>query len=498
MHRLAMHRATTPAAEPASGTDGFNPSTPDSKIVHPDWSPVMQSYHREYERQITSMEDLMQRYAILSTHAMQWLTSDSLVAQLLYGCRHVDCKSQHCITGLHNTTRIPTRNYTPRSARILALQLLSRPDCETYICKHCEFDAQAAENARDEGPQDPSSFIQRLADTSCIRIFAKAEAHVDSEAKDSISHQAAAINSVLQSQCEPPFLPSGSSNPNFVSNQEVADTIATALELFYELLPKDNDSSTWQSLAHHINSGRILPSTTLDPERDHSVLIQLLETFSHEPYISLCVQICKVVALRTQVEDITSKFRQASSESTAHGSIIGLLTKRVTLIARSQSASKQESWIPWPYPLWFKKAFLQHWDGKPAVTRGTIACGALELLEMQQGIWNRSNPDKTSDANILPYIYKMVDQTELLRSWMKHDPPVTTKSRHLLSFPFLYSDGQMLVNFRMLNHLRMRYATVVDYYLSLATSLTPQQRSTQVVPLERRAIRSLHCKQRHR
>jgi len=304
---------------------------------------------------------------------------------------------------------------------------------------------------------------------------------------------------VLQSQCDPPFLPSGSSNPSFVSNQEVANTIARALELFYELLPKESSSATWQSLAHHINSGRILPSSTLDSNKDHTGLVHLLEIFSYEPYISLCAQICKVIALRTQVEDITAKFRQASSESTAHGTIINLLIDRVTRIARSQSAAKQESWIPWPYPLWFKKAFLKHWDGKPIVKRGTIACGALELLEMQQGIWDRSNPDKTSDANILPYIYKRIDAAELLRSWMKHDPSVTTKSRHLLSFPFLYSDGQMLMNFRMLNHLRMRYAILENFHLlAHVTLLTPQQRSTQAIPHERRAIRPLHCKQRYR
>ncbi|GAB7329191.1 hypothetical protein MBLNU13_g01010t2 [Cladosporium sp. NU13] len=419
-----MEAATTPAAELAFETDGSNPSTSNNKTVHPDWGHIMQSYDQEYKRQVASIEDRMQR----------------LVAQLLYGCRHADCKSQHCITGLRNATRIPTRNYTPRSARILALDLLSRPDCGAYICKYRQLDAQPAENARDEGPQDPSSFIQRLADTSCITELANGEAHVASKYDDSISHKAVAINRVLQKQCEPPFLPSGSSNPRFVSSREVADTIATALGLFYELLPEDSSPATWQSLAHHINSGRDSPSTTLDSEKDHSGLIQLLQTFSYEPYISLCAQICKVVALRTQVEDITAKFRQANSETTVHGSIISLLTERVTLIARSQSASKQESWIPWPYPLWFKKAFLKHWDGKPA------------------GIWDRSNPDKTSDANILPYIYKRVDQTELLRSWTKHDPPVTTKSRHLLSFPFLYSDGQMLINFRMLNHLRMREA----------------------------------------
>jgi hypothetical protein len=177
----------------------------------------------------------------------------------------VDCKLQYCATGLRNTTHITIRDYTPRSARILALELLSRPRCEAYLCKYCDLDPQTSQLERDEGPQDPSSFIQRLADTASMRQLAKGEAHVGNSYEDSVSHKAAAITKILQSQCEPPFLPSGSSNPQFVSNKEIADTIATALELFYELLPEDSDPATWQSLAQHINNGRTLPSTTLDP-----------------------------------------------------------------------------------------------------------------------------------------------------------------------------------------------------------------------------------------
>jgi len=66
MHQLAMDGATTPAAEPASETDGFNPSTSDNKTVHPDWTHIMQSYDQEYKTQIFSIEDLMQRYDAMS------------------------------------------------------------------------------------------------------------------------------------------------------------------------------------------------------------------------------------------------------------------------------------------------------------------------------------------------------------------------------------------------------------------------------------------------
>ena len=71
MHQLAMDAATTPAAELASETDGFHPSTSDSKSVHSDWTHIMQSYDQEYEKQIASVEELMQRYDVLSTRVTQ-------------------------------------------------------------------------------------------------------------------------------------------------------------------------------------------------------------------------------------------------------------------------------------------------------------------------------------------------------------------------------------------------------------------------------------------
>ena len=71
MHQLAMDAATTPAAEPASDTDGINPSTSDNKTVHPDWTHIMQSYDQAYRRQVSSVEDLMQRYEVLFTRATQ-------------------------------------------------------------------------------------------------------------------------------------------------------------------------------------------------------------------------------------------------------------------------------------------------------------------------------------------------------------------------------------------------------------------------------------------
>lgn len=71
MHQLAMDATLAPAAEPASETDGINPTTSDNKTVHPDWTHIMQSYDQEYKTQVSSIEGLMQRYDFLSMRATQ-------------------------------------------------------------------------------------------------------------------------------------------------------------------------------------------------------------------------------------------------------------------------------------------------------------------------------------------------------------------------------------------------------------------------------------------
>ncbi|KAM0723758.1 hypothetical protein Q7P37_000748 [Cladosporium fusiforme] len=415
-------------------------SQPNTNVpTNPDWDRLVEEYDSEYAKELQLIKQWMPR----------------LVHQLVHGCGNIECKASHCATGIRNTSDRPVRNYTPRSARVVALELLRRPHTETYLCDHSSGALEGAEP--DEGPQDPSAFIQRLADSSCIKELAKGQdpLGISSCSDDTLRRRATAITRKLQTQCEPPFDSHGSPNPHFVKSQEVADTLAIALDLFYELLPEDSNQAHWHSLAHYINHGQALPSKILEHRDSNTKLVELLEIFELEHHVRLCAEVCRVFALRTQLEDVAAKFSDAGA---GDDGILSLLINRVTNIAQVQTADKQDSWIPWPYPLWFKKAFVKHWDGKPVIQRGTVACGALELLGMQQMIWDRSNPEKTSDANLLPYAYKRANVTELMRSWIQHEPPVTTKSRHLLSFPFIYPNGHLVLYFRMLNHLRMREA----------------------------------------
>jgi hypothetical protein len=90
MEELETDGTITPAAELASEADGFNMFMPEDKVVHPDWTQMMASYDQEYERQVASVNDHMQRCYHLptdsrdkdySTDAGTWTVSYNIVQQ---------------------------------------------------------------------------------------------------------------------------------------------------------------------------------------------------------------------------------------------------------------------------------------------------------------------------------------------------------------------------------------------------------------------------------
>ncbi|KAL9039612.1 MAG: hypothetical protein Q9180_002425, partial [Flavoplaca navasiana] len=53
---------------------------------------------------------------------------------ILYGCQNPDCKTATCFHRRKNTSSHPLRNFTPRSARSLALELATQDDPEKHLC----------------------------------------------------------------------------------------------------------------------------------------------------------------------------------------------------------------------------------------------------------------------------------------------------------------------------------------------------------------------------
>lgn len=299
-----------------------------------------------------------------------------------------------------------------------------------------------------------------MVETSVLRLLARGEGTetgVD-PAGNMLHCRVAAMSRKLHSLCERPLDASGAPNPRAAPMHVVADTVASALELCYDFLPGNYRSEHWQSLAHCVNTGQALPPRLPGKPPHDAGMVALLEVFNFEPFVRLCSEICRVVAFHMHVQLV---FMKITGHDVGDLEISRLISDRLNRIARSRTNDNTNAWVPWPYSLWFKKVFVKHWDGKPIVKRGTVACGALELLRIQQCIWDRSNPDKATEANLLPFVYKRLDPIEVALTWMGHDPDKITHSRHLLSFSFLYTTDQVLVYSRMINHLRMRYVSLI-------------------------------------
>jgi archaellum biogenesis protein FlaJ (TadC family) len=67
MEEIEMDGTITPAAELASEADRSDLFMSENKIVHPDWTQMMESYDRDYKRQVASVNNYMQRYCSFST-----------------------------------------------------------------------------------------------------------------------------------------------------------------------------------------------------------------------------------------------------------------------------------------------------------------------------------------------------------------------------------------------------------------------------------------------
>jgi hypothetical protein len=62
-----MGDTITPAFELASEAAGYDSSASENRIAHLDWGHMTQSYDQDYEAQVASIEDRMQRYHVSST-----------------------------------------------------------------------------------------------------------------------------------------------------------------------------------------------------------------------------------------------------------------------------------------------------------------------------------------------------------------------------------------------------------------------------------------------
>lgn len=385
----------------------------------------------------------------------------TLTHQLLAGCGSPNCKNRYCATGRKNVSHAPVRPYTARSARAIALVLLEESNLRGHVCMSVDAVPRTQNHSVEhEGRRDPSSFMQQLNDTSYLRKAAGHTGSADSPLALEVLHPricAASVMSILEHSLQPPYLSSGQVNPHFMPHHQVLDCIVPALERLYA--PGSNKNQAhWRLLAEVINNGSAFPQPSMQDKGDRSWL-SLVDVFEDEPSLLLCATVCKITAQRTRLDDIAAKLAPKKHDDLENKKDVLPFIDRMALQFQqiaSSHASQDDGWVPWPYPLWFKKVFVKHWDGSPSVERGTVECGALELLGCLQQIYDKIHDSQKNDAQVLPVVSKRIDTLKMAQSWLQHQPGVTTTSRHLLNCRFLFSASQMVLHWRMINHLTMR------------------------------------------
>lgn len=402
------------------------------------------------------------------TDAIQQLVRH-YVGQLCDGCGSTMCKESMCDTGRRNSAP-PNRNvrkWTPRSARTIAIALASGPAPRKHLCQYWAENSPARDGLEGaDGPHDPSSFAQLLSDMPTIRRLFSSTEHPPASptAYQSLSRS---LNLLLHGQAL--------RVDTVVSNERTADLLCAALTCLLADLPSGT-AAQWAYVDFFISRGCAYPDRTVDVPTDHrwNVWLPILDHLERVDAVHLLSKIARVVAARTKTEDVLADFKRKlgmpDTNARSARRLLQLLVDKIPHILANPL------WLI----VWLKKIVLLHWDGvSTAVTRGSVACGSLELLEM---LYTRVRRGLIS-ANSIPIIVQSLDAISLAEGWLQHCNRADL--RHLLTFKFLFGPLPRSMYFRTISHLKMRQATsLAEKAVTLRRRMMPRmlegERSSQL------------------
>ena len=375
------------------------------------------------------------------------------IQQLLSGCGNYSCCEILCDTGRRNVTpsNKPVRKYTPRSARAIALMTVSSGKPKAKLCKYMQRTGETEAAPKQESKRDPSSFIQQLADTEAVKALCTPDATFSSKHPElaEMIELYDSLRSTLVELERSPFDSSGHPNPRYLSNDAAADIVNHVLIGLTMSVPRAN-AATWRMVQKHVSHGF---ACDLSPACNIRELLDELEDGSKLAIISRVVE---ALSRRSLFEDVLENVRKRHP-----------LANDTTVSVNRRSNNKLLKWtvdrllsdsdpqvgrLHRMLTIWLLKLVTKHWNSNStAVPRPSLACGALELLEALS-----KDPVSAGQTYHLPWLAGRIDADDMAESFMKQQPALT--SRHLLSFPFLFTTNQLSLYFRTINHLKMRTA----------------------------------------
>ncbi|KAK0942035.1 hypothetical protein LTR29_006453 [Friedmanniomyces endolithicus] len=428
--------------------------------------------------------------AIMTTDtlALQNLLS-RLVGQLLHGCRSVACRECMCDTGRRNASpNRPLRNYTPRSARAIALALAGGALPRKHLCVHYSSatgsgtDIKTEDDTVPEGPLDPSSFEQLLCDTTSIRDICHRSAKI-SLRPSKLEHWKQTLSPLLQRIVIEDAIPS-----SLLGNEQACQIISNALRACLDTVT-DGRMDVLSYADTHIRDGSAYPPVSYanshHPAKRWNVRHQVLDSFERgQDLLSL---VCEAVAMRADLETRLQLLRSRPSRTEAdraRPTLLLLLERKLDL----DHAAYMQAIV------WLKKTFILHWNREPSISLSSTASGALTMLELLKQLapldllggasvwfklptiahnlavvdvaesWTAGSPRNQCDFDRPDGFEDSLDGTFALHMCQDQSSSLHGRRtdadtrRQLLSTDFLFDTAQRALYFRMINHLKMQNA----------------------------------------
>ncbi|GAB7366598.1 hypothetical protein MBLNU230_g8583t1 [Neophaeotheca triangularis] len=357
------------------------------------------------------------------------------VKQLQDGCGNKTCTETMCLTGRRNVTTNPIRQYTPRSARAMALMLADTAGMRKHLCPHLQDESKTVRDAK-PGPKDTASIAQQLADTSTVQAVSGGVALDAIYQPDRLAREYCYYWHCLDGLRK--ALPDNVAEQGFrlLSNKKAARLVFESLE--------------WVCGKPNSDHRGVRVESTTEPMLDN------------ERKLRFVAHACRAVASRL----VLQKAVEARSKSVeAHLSIAHLVMNKVfgkgdTSEAQSagdRSQLSQSSVFELQWAL--VHVFRYHWDPSQRIPLGSAMSGALHLLD------HFARLDRVS---ILAFLSSMdtgswrLHKLDVFRSWKQYLDRRDPYETHLLAFPNLVRDDDVYFYFRAYNHQEMAKASAAS------------------------------------
>ena len=360
------------------------------------------------------------------------------------------------------------RDYTPRSARAIAITLASGPHPRRRLCQiyHSQQHHGAQEAA--DGLRDPSAFLQQLSDTSSIRRACHPSTQlVDSGngiKRDDTSPYTQAFYQRLRhwnkflDRCSHNFISLDPTTPLssiLDENVATANKLCECIEWLTSTLP---DASHHDLTVVNIHVQRGYEYSYGFHQQDHdrrSIYLRLLDSLDHEPSFQLLSHLVEVVATNGSNEYAACRdtVRRAGSSwnEYEHRALDYLIANR---IAEADFHSSRPLIL-----IWLKNIFLRYWEGKAMLTKGSIAAAAIRILDTTALLLFGDDVEDYEIIRLWTHfraIPARLDAADMARSYMEMSDQ--DYEFHLLTLPSIFTPKELAIYFRTVNHLKMRQA----------------------------------------